>query len=165
VIAEALYAAPVSPVDATRNPRDGGLPECLGFYAWWHVPGSLPAVPSHPSDRTKLDLLYVGIAPNSATSKQTVRSRVVGNHLGGNTGSSTFRYSLAALLMDVQKFQPTRLKDRIGIRHRGIALPRQPDRAAVTGCGVKAAVRSPRISSQPPTAIARWVALLTVRVR
>ncbi len=108
-IAEALYAAPVSPLDAKRNPRDGGLPDSPGFYAWWHVPGSLPAVPSHPHpDGIKLDLLYVGIAPNSATSKQTIRSRVVGNHLGGNTGSSTFRYSLAALLMDAEKFQPTR---------------------------------------------------------
>jgi hypothetical protein len=109
-IAEALYAAPVSPVDAKRNAHDGGLPDSPGFYAWWHVPGSLPAVPSHPhpSDAIRLDLLYVGIAPNSVTSKQTVRSRVVGNHLGGNTGSSTFRYSLAALLMDIQKFQPNR---------------------------------------------------------
>jgi len=110
VIAEALYAVPVSPADAKRKPDDGGLSEGPGFYAWWLVPGSLPAVPSqpHPRDGTRLDLLYVGIAPNTPTSRQTVRSRVLNNHLGGNTGSSTFRYSLAALLMDAQDFQPIR---------------------------------------------------------
>jgi hypothetical protein len=72
------------------------------------VPGSIPDVPSHPhpDDACDLDLLYVGIAPKFAGSRQTIRSRVIANHLGGNTGSSTFRLSLASLLMDAEQFQP-----------------------------------------------------------
>src|ERR1700736_1301980 len=107
-IVEALYAVPVAPDVSRRAPDEAGLPERHGFYAWWLVPGSLPGVPSHPHPRddVDLDLLYVGIAPNSATSKQTLRSRVLKNHLGGNTGSSTFRFSLAAILMDSENFRP-----------------------------------------------------------
>lgn len=111
-IVKALYGAPVSPAVARRRPDDGGLVEAPGFYAWWLVPDALPGVPPqpHPRDGTDLDLLYVGIAPNSAKSQRTVRSRVLDNHLGGNIGSSTFRYSLAALLMDAESFQPTMKK-------------------------------------------------------
>lgn len=107
-VVKALYAVPVAPDVARRAPSEGGLPKRHGFYAWWLVPGSLPHVPRqpHPRDDVDLDLLYVGIAPNSATSKQTLRSRVLKNHLGGNTGSSTFRLSLAAILMDSENFQP-----------------------------------------------------------
>jgi hypothetical protein len=39
-------------------------------------------------------------------SQGTLRARIVNNHLGGNTGSSTFRYALAALLLDDRKFHP-----------------------------------------------------------
>lgn len=111
-IVERLHGLPVRTEDAKRSPADGGLPDAGGFYAWWFVPGSLPGVPSHPhpNDDIELNLLYVGIAPNSGTSQQTVRTRVLNNHLGGNTGSSTFRFSLAALLIDVENFQPTMRK-------------------------------------------------------
>ena len=107
-VVEALYAEPVSTDRARASPVAGGLPTSAGFYAWWIAPGSIPGLPhrSHPSADCDLDLLYVGIAPNSPTSKQTLRSRVVGNHLSGNTGSSTFRLSLASLLLDGEGFKP-----------------------------------------------------------
>jgi hypothetical protein len=87
---------------------NGGVPKAPGVYAWWIVPGGLPGVPSHrhPLDEVGLDLLYVGIAPESETSKENLRRRVVGKHLRGNTGGSTFRYSLAALLTERENFGP-----------------------------------------------------------
>jgi GIY-YIG catalytic domain len=53
-----------------------------------------------------LALLYVGISPVRETSRQTIRSRVLGNHLNGNIGSSTFRFILAALLVDAAEVRP-----------------------------------------------------------
>ncbi len=52
----------------------------------------------HPDE--DLQLLYVGIARSGPTSKGTLRSRVVGNHIRGTTGQSTLRRSLAALLSE-----------------------------------------------------------------
>lgn len=111
-VVQHLHGVPVRPEDAKRSPNAGGLPEADGFYAWWLVPGTLPGVPPqpHPRDDTDFDLLYVGIAPGNATSQQTLRSRVLNNHLGGNTGSSTFRFSLAALLLEAEGFQPNMRK-------------------------------------------------------
>jgi len=52
-----------------------------------------------------LQLLYVGIAPNGAESKATLRSRVVGDHIRGTTATSTLRRTLAALLHERQGWQ------------------------------------------------------------
>ncbi len=111
---QTLRGRPVSPADARRTPEDGGLPDRPGFYAWWGASGTLPGVPDqpHPDPGIAYSLLYVGIAPNSATSKQTLRSRVVSNHMGGNIASSTFRFSLAALLLEAEGFEPTTTKTK-----------------------------------------------------
>ncbi|WP_222195369.1 GIY-YIG nuclease family protein [Modestobacter italicus] len=78
------------------------LPAAPGLYAWWARFGALPGIsgPRHPE--AALQLLYVGIAPNGAASQATLRSRVVGDHIRGTTGSSTLRRSLAALLSEQQ---------------------------------------------------------------
>jgi hypothetical protein len=83
------------------------LPAVPGFYCWWSRRGALAGLPHvpHPIDR-QLSLLYVGISPARETSRQTVRSRVLGNHLNGNVGSSTFRFVLAALLIDALELDP-----------------------------------------------------------
>ena len=60
------------------------------------------AVP-HPT--SPLELLYVGISPARPSSSQTIRSRVFRHHLGGNTGSSTFRLTLASLLFPELGFE------------------------------------------------------------
>jgi hypothetical protein len=88
-----------------------GLPPVGGLYAWWSVQGSIPGVPrcSHPSEN--LDLFYVGIAPKDSSSQATLRSRVVDNHINGNTGSSTFRKTLASLLFEAMGWRP-RFTDR-----------------------------------------------------
>ena len=86
--------------EARRPPTEGGLPERAGLYAWWMTPGAIRNLkgPRHLTE--PLELLYVGIAPKDARSSATLRSRIRGQHLGGNIGSSTFRQSLAALLFE-----------------------------------------------------------------
>jgi hypothetical protein len=73
-----------------------------GLYAWWideEGAGQLAAGMGHP---VSAGLLYAGKAgghrSSAEPSSSTLWSRVAGNHLRGNIGSSTFRRSLAALL-------------------------------------------------------------------
>jgi hypothetical protein len=96
-----LGAIPLSIADARRPPAQGGIPLTAGFYAWWALTGAIASVPAtpHPLD-PGWELLYVGIAPRDANSSQRLRTRVLDNHVGGNTGSSTFRFTLAALLRE-----------------------------------------------------------------
>ena len=96
-VLDALRSLPV-PLDEART----GVPLAPGIYAWWGRFGALPGIsgPRHPT--ADLQLLYVGIAPNGTASKATLRSRVVGDHIRGTTGSSTLRRSLAALLSEQQ---------------------------------------------------------------
>jgi hypothetical protein len=83
------------------------LPAVPGFYCWWSRRGALHAVPHIPHPlHDDVSLLYVGISPARETSRQTIRSRVTGNHLNGNVGSSTFRFVLAALLIDAIELHP-----------------------------------------------------------
>jgi GIY-YIG catalytic domain-containing protein len=102
--------------NAVREPSAGGLPDQHGVYAWWVSPESIPGVngPAHPDE--PFELLYVGIAPKDADSKATLRSRVRGQHLGGNIGSSTFRQSLAALLLDAEGWTTHRSGSRCQLR-------------------------------------------------
>jgi hypothetical protein len=65
----------------------------------------MPGITGPPHALADLELLYVGIAPSRSTSKATLRSRVLGNHAGGNTSSSTLRRSLASLLTESQGYR------------------------------------------------------------
>ncbi|NIH68227.1 GIY-YIG nuclease family protein [Modestobacter marinus] len=96
-LAAALCSEPL-----TLDRASDQVPAAPGLYAWWGRFGALPGIsgPRHPA--ADLQLLYVGIAPNGATSRATLRSRVVGDHIRGTTGSSTLRRSLAALLSEQQ---------------------------------------------------------------
>jgi hypothetical protein len=107
-IADALVAAHPSPVeDALRLETDGGLPAKPGFYAWWVARGSIDGSPHHPHPaRPGLGLLYIGISPKRPTSGGLIRSRVVDQHLRGNTASSTLRFVLAAFLLDELNLTP-----------------------------------------------------------
>lgn len=89
------------------------LPDRPGLYAWWTETDSIPGVPKCPHpDVPDLQLFYVGIAPRDVASSATLSSRVVKNHLRGNTGASTFRFTLAALLMDSLGFTPQQTKTK-----------------------------------------------------
>ncbi len=81
-------------------------PVAHGLYAWWQNAGALPGVSGapHPAD-PGFELLYVGTAPNKATSKSNVRKRL-GNHHRAAIGSSTFRFDLTAFLWEVKGWRP-----------------------------------------------------------
>jgi hypothetical protein len=98
-VAQTLQRPAVAVPEVLQSPEL--VPAAAGFYGWWSRRGALAAIPHvpHPLDED-LSLLYVGISPARETSRQTVRARVTGNHVNGNVGSSTFRFVLAALLLD-----------------------------------------------------------------
>jgi hypothetical protein len=104
-VVQALRAPAVSAPEVLQSPDL--LPAAPGFYGWWSQRGAIAAVPHvpHPLD-AELSLLYVGISPARETSRQTIRARVTGNHLTGNVGSSTFRFILAALLVEALDIHP-----------------------------------------------------------
>ena len=107
-VIEALLAGPVD-VETAR----ATLPDRRGVYAWWTERGAIPGVPAQPHPREEaLDLFYIGRAPRDERSSATLKSRIVDNHLGGNTGSSTFRLALAALLIDTLPLTPHRTKTK-----------------------------------------------------
>lgn len=69
-------------------------PGDLGVYAWWTMPDVLPCVPLTPHPmRPGCGLAYVGIADPAA-----LYDRIVTKHLGGTTGTSSLRKSVAAVL-------------------------------------------------------------------
>ena len=88
-------------VDEARD----AVPAEPGLYAWWSLSGALPGItgPQHPVGGH--ELIYVGIARSGPSSRATLRSRVVGNHIRGTTGQSTLRRSLAALLFEREGWQ------------------------------------------------------------
>jgi hypothetical protein len=110
-IEEVLKALTGRPVMLDVAKGREGLPSARGLYAWWTVQGSIPGVPRCPHASEDLDLFYVGIAPKDSFSQATLRSRVVDNHIKGNTGSSTFKKTLASLLFEAMGWRP-RFTDR-----------------------------------------------------
>jgi hypothetical protein len=105
MIVQALQGPALAVPEVLRSPEL--VSAAPGFYGWWSLRGALPALPHtpHPANHD-VSLLYVGISPARETSRQTIRSRVIGNHLNGNVGSSTFRFVLAALLLDTLDLHP-----------------------------------------------------------
>jgi hypothetical protein len=84
---------------------DDCVPRSPGVYAWYFrdIPPRVPT--GRCIVHNGLTLLYVGIAPkapptNGSPSKQTLRSRIIRNHLKGNASSSTLRLTLGCLLSD-----------------------------------------------------------------
>jgi hypothetical protein len=114
IITRSLQGMPVAASDVLQHREL--LPATPGFYAWWSRRGAIGDVPhvAHPLER-ELSLLYVGISPVREGSRQTIRSRIIGNHLKGNVGSSTFRFTLAALQIDALTLRPF-------MRRRKVAL-------------------------------------------
>ena len=106
-VVAALAIEPI-PLHAALEPADdGGLPAEPGFYAWWAVESTIAGVPHHPhAARPELGLLYVGISPTRPASSGNIRSRVIGQHVRGNTSSSTFRFVLASLLLEELDLRP-----------------------------------------------------------
>jgi hypothetical protein len=108
-----LKKLPLHSIDEAR----AAAPEDSGFYAWWCRIDALPnGVPTVPHPDTDHSLLYIGIAPNSATSHGNLRKRLK-QHSKGAIGSSTFRRGLTALLWEVEGWQPIWATTRPGLEN------------------------------------------------
>lgn len=87
------------PEQLARTVSASAAPKEKGIYCWWFAPGSLP-VPAAPYEKVEgFELLYVGIAPSSSTSKSLLRPRLV-RHATGDASRSTLRLTLGVLLTD-----------------------------------------------------------------
>jgi hypothetical protein len=106
VIAEQIVQLLHTSQPVTVDEAKSLVPSEPGFYAWWIRPGALPEVPSQPHPVHPVDLLYAGIAPSRDTSTSSLRTRICGQHIGGNIASSTFRFGLAALLSKREGWVP-----------------------------------------------------------
>ncbi len=73
------------------------IPPARGVYAWYfrEPPPSVPVHGCH--QREGLTLLYVGISPKNAQSRQNLRKRIT-YHYRGNAEGSTLRLTLGTLL-------------------------------------------------------------------
>lgn len=98
----------------------GVIPAAEGFYAWWASAEILPMVPIYPHPSEPWRLLYIGVAPGrdparrrSQSPPSTLRSRVDGQHIGGNTGSSTLKLTLAALLLNERGYRPQQRSKKV----------------------------------------------------
>lgn len=89
---------------ASTFPRDRSAVDYAGLYSWWADDDGL-AVLGRALGADLPSLIYAGQA-GATTAKAgiervaTLRSRICGNHLRGNAGSSTFRKTLTALLRE-----------------------------------------------------------------
>jgi len=87
----------LQPAQLARTVSASAAPREKGIYSWWFTSGSL-RVPDAPYETTNgFELLYVGIAPSSATSKSMLRPRLV-RHATGDASRSTLRLTLGVLL-------------------------------------------------------------------
>lgn len=101
-VVEELLALPMMSVDEARDEA----PAKPGFYAWWCEQSAVPAeVPAPPHSIEAYRLLYVGVAPNGPASASNLRKRLR-KHTSANIGSSTFRFSLTALLWEREAWRP-----------------------------------------------------------
>lgn len=89
---------------AARFPRDPQRVANAGLYSWWADDEGRSTL-GEPFGFTLPALIYAG--QTGATSSKarversaTLRTRISVNHLNGNAGSSTFRKTLSALLLD-----------------------------------------------------------------
>ena len=117
-VVRALSVSPLT-IGAVVSERDLP-PREPGFYAWWALRGAIADVPHVPHPRDgELGLFYLGISPKRPSSKQNLHDRVRRQHIGGNTGSSTFRYVLAALLLDELELVPLARGEKVVLNRDG----------------------------------------------
>jgi hypothetical protein len=106
--------------DLLSVPAQGAVqvPRGPGFYAWWcrrdHLADTVSPIPfeERPPTASEWSLIYVGISPSRENSTRDVAARITRNHIGGDVGSSTFRLTLAALLVKRLELQPRSGSDR-----------------------------------------------------
>ena len=113
IATQLLATLPSSPTSAPAEP---------GFYAWWcrrkYLSDASPMIPHEPRPPVpeEWSLLYVGISPSTLTSRRHLAARLIKNHAHGNIGASTFRLSVASLLLAKLDLQPRTGSDRARVK-------------------------------------------------
>lgn len=116
-----MHATKVAALLLASNPKpppQAAPPSAHGFYAWWCRDECLdradPLIPKEPRPPVSpmWSLLYVGISPNGPTSARNIAIRFAKDHTGGTIGGSTFRQSIASLLLASLALEPRRGSDR-----------------------------------------------------
>ena len=95
---------PANSESAATFPTDRAATECPGLYSWWGDDVALSMLSDLFGARMP-PLIYAGQAGATSSRSQrprsaTLRSRICTNHLNGNIGSSTFRKTLTAVLLE-----------------------------------------------------------------
>lgn len=96
VATELLDSAGRAP--AATFPTDAGRTRDPGLYAWFVDRTGAAELSAGLGQRVGSGLIYAGQA-GAGSSTATLRSRVRGNHLGGTITGSTFRMTLASVLV------------------------------------------------------------------
>jgi hypothetical protein len=144
-IVDALVNRLVDPANsepASAFPADSVAAAHPGLYSWWGDDEALSLLSRRFGVRMPA-LIYAGQAGATSTRSRRVRiatlqSRICSNHLGGNVGSSTFRKTLTALLLQplglrlsrpgcLEKASNDALSDWIRVHLRVVIAP-YPDR-------------------------------------
>ena len=106
----ALLSDPGRALDPLSFPENNVEADYSGLYAWWADSTAVDlfgrVVGSVSPDRC----IYVGQTgatkwPSGKTSDATLRDRILSNHIRGNVRSSTFRWTISAIL-----FRPLKLR-------------------------------------------------------
>ena len=101
-MADEIVAVLLAPSNRTRVasfPRPVDRVDVPGLYAWFVDGAGAAELTSGLGVSIHEGLIYAGQA-GSGLSRATLRSRVRGNHIGGNITASTFRQTLAAILAE-----------------------------------------------------------------
>ena len=88
-VARTLQVPAVAASGVTHNARAAARRWLRRLVVSSGLDRTIPPHTPHPLD-DETSLLYVGIGAPDARPRQTLRSRVMRNHLNGNVGSSTF---------------------------------------------------------------------------
>lgn len=138
---------PARRVSAATFPANRAEAEQPGLYAWW-ADGEARRAISQTLGVNVPELIYAGVAgatrwPSGSESSATLRSRIDANHLNGNVSSSTFRLTLAAILLEelrLEVVKPGQLNPRSDqalstwiLRHLSLTIAPCPDRDRLAG--------------------------------
>ena len=101
----ALLSDPARAEDPCAFPMDDAIAGHAGLYSWWADSTATELLPQIPGSVPPPHLIYVGQAgatswPSGKSSRATLKSRILTDHIGGNASSSTFRLTITALLVD-----------------------------------------------------------------
>lgn len=114
-------------------------PEGGGVYAWWvrceRLGDARPKIPIVPHPTVAgWSLLYVGIVPRKGEleTRRSFKSRVGKDHRSGSIGNSTFRQSLASLLISHLALRPKLGFDRPRFADERLLTQWIEDHCAVT---------------------------------